>query len=173
MPVPLDEDGVVLQRFLPLEHGQTAPALQMPRHRLAEQVEQRWHQVDLADGAANIGLSRGEPGHTHQKRHPRGLVVESPFLQHPVVPKQVAVLAGEHHHRVIGDAGPVQGRGDLADHPVHQGDVGEIVSAEPPPTLLGGYVLLVGGVLLHVVIVVLVPVAVHVLLVIVGPGTVQ
>ena len=138
--VVLHEHVVIVERVLASQHACAAPALHVVGNRLAEQIEERRHEVDLAEVTLNGLASIEQPRHAHQERHPHGLLVWSAHLEHLVRPDHVTVLACEDDDRAVRNAAAVQRAKNRSDHIVDKLHVAPVVGPEQPPSIFGAEV---------------------------------
>ena len=112
-------------------------ALHADRHRQPRSAEH---------GARDVERAR-RPLHHHRRRIARiapqqrhadqPLVVEALLEDQRMVAHQIAVVGGEHHHRVIGEAEPLQRGHDAPDRIVDHGDRAVVERDRLPQTGLG------------------------------------
>ena len=140
-PVPLNNHLIVAKIGIPPQRRRKALALQMRRRLLPHQIQQRRHEVYLTCAPLQDSPLPRQPRNPHRQRHPRRLLIERPLLQHPMIARHLPVFACEHHHGVVSNPRPIQRRRDLAHHPVHQRDVGEILSPQPAPPCLSSQIM--------------------------------
>ena len=138
--VVLDENVVSVQRSFASQDIGPTHAVKMLWHRLAKQLKQRGHEIDLRIVPCDHALLFVQPGYAHQKRHLGGGLVKRAHLQHAVGADEVAVLAGEHDDGVVCQPCIVHGTHDLAHCVVDQRDVGKVVGPEPAPRRLVAYI---------------------------------
>lgn len=115
----------------------------MVRQRLVHQVQQRRHEVDLAEVTVDADPIITWPGNANHHRHLDRRFVERAFFQQAVVADHVPVIAGENHDGAVGQPRVLERRDDPADLPIHERDVAIVVGAQVAPTTLGGQVMTV------------------------------
>ena len=116
MPVgsaPLDKHVVGRQVVAAAQHRHPALPLQMGRRFQPQQVEQRGHQVDVAELAADPPWLCVQHGGAQQQRHLDRLLVHQGLAQNPVIAHKLAVIRRENHNGVVGLTALVQSLEDL------------------------------------------------------------
>ena len=113
----------------------------------AREIAEGRQQIDQGDG---IGAGRPCPPAVRiadDEGHPARPLIETPLLHHASFAQHVAVIAGEYHHRVLRQAGLVQGVQQAADLVVHVAHQRIIGAAKPVETLFVPQVVTAGTVI--------------------------